>query len=495
MPSFIRTSAPLLLTLLLVSTVWGQPRALKVKINKALDRGVEYLRTVFDDRGVEYRVYRTGMTAFAAWTLLEAGVQPDDPLIEKAARILRREAVRTRETYELATCILFFDRLGHPADEALIQGMSVRLLAGQNATGGWTYSSGLADATGEAHLQRYMEAALFNRNKPRKAVGKQPQSPQDLPLPIQRLLTQINKPGALNGDGSNTQFAMLALWVARRHGLPVDDALLKVGQFFRKTQFKDSSWSYELNPESVLRIPRITMTCAGLLGIALEHGVAKKQKQERVSLEDDSAANGGLGFLGSFLATSNPKAGGLLLPSENFNYFLFSMERMAVVYDLKKIGEIDWYLWGAEKLVESQAASGGWDGPYGAADTCFALLFLKRANVARDLTLELRGIAREPAVTPKKKNERERDPFDVPKIAPKDKKPQAKPAAGPEKETRGVPPCRDSRQFVEKLPQKGSQSRCGIKTEPEIATAQDLAGGRLGSARLQAALQRQLVLA
>ena len=25
-------------------------------------------------------------------------------------------------------------------------------------------------------------------------------------------------------DGSNTQFAMLALWVARRHGMPVDEA-------------------------------------------------------------------------------------------------------------------------------------------------------------------------------------------------------------------------------------------------------------------------------
>ena len=39
-----------------------------------------------------------------------------------------------------------------------------------------------------------------------------------------------------------------------------------------------------------------------------------------------------------------------------------------------------------------QGSSGNWTGEYGLPDTCFALLFLKRANVAEDLTLNLRGI-------------------------------------------------------------------------------------------------------
>ena len=37
-------------------------------------------------------------------------------------------------------------------------------------------------------------------------------------------------------DHSNTQFAVLALWVARRHGMPVDYALWKTEQRFRALQ-------------------------------------------------------------------------------------------------------------------------------------------------------------------------------------------------------------------------------------------------------------------
>src|SRR5205807_7346809 len=72
----------------------------------------------------------------------------------------------------------------------------------------------------------------------------------------------------------------------------------------------------------------------------------------------------------------------------NFIYFLFSMERVGVVYNVKKIGDHDWYAWGARKLVDSQDKDGSWtEGfPYEAADICFALLFLKRAKVALDLT-------------------------------------------------------------------------------------------------------------
>ena len=46
----------------------------------------------------------------------------------------------------------------------------------------------------------------------------------------------------------------------------------------------------------------------------------------------------------------------------------------------------------AEILLANQAADGSWHGEYPATvDTCFALLFLKRANLAADLTADLKG--------------------------------------------------------------------------------------------------------
>ena len=73
-------------------------------------------------------------------------------------------------------------------------------------------------------------------------------------------------------------------------------------------------------------------------------------------------------------------------------YFFWSLERVGVILDQDKIGGHDWYAWGSEILVANQGGDGSWHGEYPpAVDTCFALLFLKRSNVARDLTSALKG--------------------------------------------------------------------------------------------------------
>ena len=69
------------------------------------------------------------------------------------------------------------------------------------------------------------------------------------------------------------------------------------------------------------------------------------------------------------------------LPLPNL-YFLWSVERVAVVYDLRTIGGQDWYAWGVSVLLAHQAGDGSWKDAFpGPIDTCFALLFLKRGSV------------------------------------------------------------------------------------------------------------------
>jgi hypothetical protein len=76
-------------------------------------------------------------------------------------------------------------------------------------------------------------------------------------------------------------------------------------------------------------------------------------------------------------------------------YFLWGMERVAALYDLQKLGKKDWYLWGAEILLCHQRGDGSWDldggypGQTPIVNTCFALLFLKRANLTPDLSQRL----------------------------------------------------------------------------------------------------------
>src|SRR5258708_19903488 len=59
------------------------------------------------------------------------------------------------------------------------------------------------------------------------------------------------------------------------------------------------------------------------------------------------------------------------------------------------IGGKEWYRWAAECLVANQQVHGNWTrgGYHGATpviDTCLALLVLKRANLASDLTEQLK---------------------------------------------------------------------------------------------------------
>src|SRR5262249_33764537 len=75
-------------------------------------------------------------------------------------------------------------------------------------------------------------------------------------------------------------------------------------------------------------------------------------------------------------------------------YFLWSLERVAVACGLDTIGNKDWYAWGSQSLLQNQAPEGNWGTMHlqdPISDTCFALLFLTRANLAGDLTATLKG--------------------------------------------------------------------------------------------------------
>jgi hypothetical protein len=68
-------------------------------------------------------------------------------------------------------------------------------------------------------------------------------------------------------------------------------------------------------------------------------------------------------------------------------YYFWSVERVGVIYGIKQIGGRDWYDLVSKDLVASQQGDGHWDDAFpGSIDTCFALLVLKRANIAKDLT-------------------------------------------------------------------------------------------------------------
>jgi hypothetical protein len=130
------------------------------------------------------------------------------------------------------------------------------------------------------------------------------------------------------------------------------------------------------------------MTTAGLAALA----IVKERLQALNSL--DAALSGritpalvdGLAWLSkNYSVEKNPGQG-----SGWHYYYLYGLERVGAFTGLQHIGKHDWYREGAEVLLKAQQADGRWPWPEGPEmakassdmiETCFALLFLRRATV------------------------------------------------------------------------------------------------------------------
>jgi hypothetical protein len=414
-------SAGLLAAALMGTAVTGVRAGDQDAIDKAIDRGVTALRRMQGPDG-SFTNLEVGATALGGLTLLECGAGADDKAVLRAADLVRKASPGMTETYSLALSVLFLDRLGDAADVPLIESLTVRLLAGQNAAGGWTYTCPNISESEVRRLTSLLDkrTELVGRRDPPKddkapKDDKDPKdgrrSVKDLPKEIQDQLTLINRAAPVGGgdatstgDNSNTQFATLALWVARRHGLPVDGALGRIDQRYRASQSPRGGWGYTPGPGGGMAPASAAMTCAGLLGLAVAHGAAAdaaQQKDAKVKAPDpakDVALQAGLAALATAIddPVAKKKARGLpaAVPPAGGRayYFLWSLERVSVALDLDAIGGHDWYGWGSEILVANQLPDGTWQGAYQPeVDTCFALLFLRKANLARDLTANLKG--------------------------------------------------------------------------------------------------------
>jgi hypothetical protein len=76
-------------------------------------------------------------------------------------------------------------------------------------------------------------------------------------------------------------------------------------------------------------------------------------------------------------------------------YCLYALERAGMLLDVPTVGKHDWYGEGAAALLDGQKADGSW---YGGAkrcsptwDTCFAILFLKKATSRLEVVSEDRA--------------------------------------------------------------------------------------------------------
>jgi hypothetical protein len=362
---------------------------------EAIDKGVAHLkkRLVSKDKIVHpFSRYPSdepaGARALAGLALLEAGVAPADPAVQSALATVREAGPTNSMIYTIGAFLFFLNRLDEAnaledGDRELIRKLGLRLVGGQNADGGWGYAN-------------------------------PPLTPEAEQTLLKNLKANTHKPTTQRGPSTNsmTQFALLALWGSRKHDIPIRIPVLAAAKRFHTTQNSDGTWDYDRNAHGGGILGKDSNTCAGLIALAMEK-IVRQDKEfggpaaSDPPLDPKAAKQSDRAFvhLASVIGrTKDDPVKGTphhLLPGMVFKadawgdyYFLWCLERVAVIYNVNEIGGKDWYEWGSKVILETQKENGSWQERHGdVPDTCFALLFLLRANVVKDLTDKLRLLA------------------------------------------------------------------------------------------------------
>lgn len=131
-----------------------------------------------------------------------------------------------------------------------------------------------------------------------------------------------------------------------------------------------------------------SMTCAGICGLTVlrdelidDPTMASKYTKDMDAKCNQAIADGLAWMVANWSVKNNPARG-----MYRFYYYLYALERLAMLGGLDYIGKHDWYYEGALVMLEQQDAEGGWTKvgnevePAHIYNTCYALLFLKRAT-------------------------------------------------------------------------------------------------------------------
>ena len=160
----------------------------------------------------------------------------------------------------------------------------------------------------------------------------------------------------------------------------------------RETQtdemFEPGLWGYFVKKHDMAEIAIDqgygSMTCAGLTSLLIAESELAVQKSldDTLRKQIDLAKKRGLAWLQeNYSFRGAPPMAGFW--SLFHFYYLFSLERVGMLYGIRTLGGHDWYLEGAVLLCRTQREDGTWISydEIPVIDTAFALLFLKRATV------------------------------------------------------------------------------------------------------------------
>jgi hypothetical protein len=367
-----------------------------VKVEMAIQKGVAYLRTA-DSPGAHRDI--RNCDELILYTLINAGIPESDPKVQELLK--KVTAAPLERTYTVALQAMALEEIHRVKYQDRIWQCAQFLVDNQCTNGQWTYGEPTEAVknvpTGGAGAD---VASAGGRPGLRPAPLVGPDGERIKPKITKKMAVLRTKTGPAGGDNSNSQYAALGLRACFDAGIRIpEDTILMAKKWWHESQHanenkKDNSvatggeisgtpkgWCYQDVYGVCKGGPAYATMTAGAVGALCiyEYLLGKNWKQSTV-------IKNGLAWLAANWSVAENKGPSEVhdgAPNAFLYYYLYALERVGMLYDTGKIGPHFWYPDGAKVILEAQQASGAWDASEPKKptwDTCFAILFLKRAT-------------------------------------------------------------------------------------------------------------------
>ncbi len=347
------------------------------EIDQAIRKGAEYLKTApsWGDW------LHANCDELILLTMIAAGVPESNPKFDEYLRHCLQAPLE--KTYKVALLAMSLEELDPSGYQMKIAQCAAFLLDNQCDNGQWSYGKPV-DVKNYPFVER--EKKVETGAKP--AGAREFGAPtRERKKPTKSIVVPQTKHEGASGDNSNAQYAALGLRACFDANIKLPaDALHLARKWWVECQWPDENdakvgknavvsggdttrvqgWSYKMPSDEGQKSAYHAMT-AGAVGatVILEYMLGRDFKK-------DAVTRAGVNWLGKHYAINNNL------------YYMYALERAGMLYDTPKFGDHDWYWDGAKSIVKSQNDDGSWGKnekvEKNTHDTCFAILFLKKAT-------------------------------------------------------------------------------------------------------------------
>jgi len=385
------------------ATRHNQDAEFRAMVVRALERGTQRLRDDLRDLGGQFlqrqandagNSYHAGRLALGLLALVKGGVPKDDEVVRRGFAELRGRTLI--DTYSLANAIMAIESLYAPGDES-----------GALRTGSLLRPRRREVPPGDRDLLAKWAASLLANIDTRVDPA---------------YLLRFNYTAGDRFDNSVNQYGLLGLYSAHLCGIEIKPVVWEAAAnhllasqspegpkvqlelvdyrtlaaraadpdaTFTRSQMiqRAAGWSYhEPKADGELTPTWGSMTCAGITGLAIcEAGLFDHPQFKRPTLVGNArrARDDGFAWLAQWM-TPRHHAGAIERQQSWFYYYLYSLERAALLSGVALIQDRDWYFEGAMVLVLAQQADGHWPAEIhwdqGIERDAMAILFLKQST-------------------------------------------------------------------------------------------------------------------